>query len=335
MALFERAGVRVIPTGLKHGTVTAVLNKENFEVTTLRIDAATDGRWADVQFTKDWRVDAERRDLTFNAMSMDLEGGIVDHFGGVEDLAAGRVRFVGDAAARITEDYLRILRYFRFHARICATGEHEPECAAAMRAHGAGLAQVSGERIWSEFAKILAHERGVTEVGAMLGLGVLRPMGLPWVGPQHVAELARVCEHSADPVTRLVALLETEDQALEVHARWHLRNAHRDQAVYLVRGRTRGGLAGLEAAQDELVEGVPPLQVHEALLYGGLAAEAAAVAQWRPPDFPMTGKKLVASGFKPGPGLGKTLRALKDAWKRSRFAMTEQELAALAQLPPP
>ena len=149
------SGIRAVPTGLSHGTVTAVAGGRGFEVTTLRRDVETDGRHAVVAFTDDWRADAARRDFTINAMSMTRSGDVFDYFGGIGDLRAGILRFVGDPATRIAEDYLRILRYFRFLARY-AGGPADPAALAAIRAGVPGLARLSAERVWSELVRILA-----------------------------------------------------------------------------------------------------------------------------------------------------------------------------------
>ena len=154
--LFEANGIRYIPTGLQHGTVTAHLNHRDYEVTTLRIDRVTDGRHAQVEFTEDWREDAERRDLTINAMSLDLQGNLYDYFSGQQHLAEKRVVFVGDARKRICEDFLRILRYFRFCGRIAPSPDlHDPATLDAIRDTAEGLTHISVERVWLEVGKIL------------------------------------------------------------------------------------------------------------------------------------------------------------------------------------
>ena len=155
MRALEAAGLRAVPTGLEHGTVTAVSGHRGFEVTTLRRDVETDGRRARVAFTEDWREDAARRDFTMNALSMTPDGAVHDYFHGIADLRHGRVRFVGDPATRIAEDYLRILRFFRFHARY-GVGAPDEAATAAIAAGVPGLAQLSAERVWSEMKRILA-----------------------------------------------------------------------------------------------------------------------------------------------------------------------------------
>ena len=170
--LLRRAGLKVFETGLAHGTVTAVLDGEPVEVTSLRRDVATDGRHAEVAWTTDWREDAARRDFTINAMSLAADGRLWDYFGGRDDLAAGRVRFVGDPATRLREDYLRALRFFRFQARY-GRGEPDPAALAAIRAAVPGLARLSAERVWMELKRLLAAPDPTGAVALMAETGVL------------------------------------------------------------------------------------------------------------------------------------------------------------------
>ena len=167
----KRARVRSVPTGLAHGTVTAVVGGRGFEITTLRRDVETDGRHAVVAFTADWQLDASRRDFTINAMSMARDGTVFDYFGGAADLAAGRVRFVGDPATRIAEDYLRILRFFRFYARYGSVPP-DPATLDALRDGIPGLSRLSIERVWSELRRILAAPDPAGAVALMQHLGI-------------------------------------------------------------------------------------------------------------------------------------------------------------------
>ena len=169
----EKAGVRCVPTGLSHGTVTAVTTRGPIEITTLRHDVETDGRHAVVAFTADWQADAARRDFTINAMSMRSDGAVFDYFGGIADLRAHRVRFVGDPAARITEDYLRVLRFFRFYARYGGEAPDQPT-ADALRAGVAGFDRLSAERVWSELKRILTAPDPSAAIRLMAKLGVLQ-----------------------------------------------------------------------------------------------------------------------------------------------------------------
>lgn len=178
MKLFEAHGIRYIPTGLEHGTVTAHINHKDYEVTTLRLDRVTDGRHAEVEFTKDWREDAERRDLTINAMSLDLQGNLYDYFDGEKHLAEKRVVFVGDARKRIREDFLRILRYFRFYGRIVPSPElHDAATLDAIREAADGLRQISVERVWVEVGQILQGNHAPHLLRTMYSLQVARHIG--------------------------------------------------------------------------------------------------------------------------------------------------------------
>lgn len=177
--LFEANGIRYIPTGLQHGTVTVHLDHTDYEITTLRVDRVTDGRHAIVDFTTDWKQDALRRDLTINAMSVSIDGTLHDYFDGQKHLAEKRVVFVGDARTRIKEDYLRILRYFRFYGRIVPeVGRHDAGTLEAIREEAGGLRGVSVERVWVEMGKILIGNHTPHLVSIMYELGVARNIGM-------------------------------------------------------------------------------------------------------------------------------------------------------------
>jgi len=176
--LFNKHQIRYIETGLQHGTLTAHINKKDFEVATLRVDVETDGRHAKVQYTNDWKLDAERRDLTFNAMSLELNGTLYDYFNGRKDLMEHRVRFVGDAKCRIEEDYLRILRYFRFYGRIAvSTDQHENKTLEIIKETAKGLKMIAVERVWIELAKILTGNHAPSLLEHIYALGVAENIG--------------------------------------------------------------------------------------------------------------------------------------------------------------
>lgn len=178
--MFEAESIRMINmNGEKHGTITPRINdKENFECTTLRIDVVTDGRHAEVEFTKDWLLDANRRDLTINAMFLGFDGSIYDYFYGYEDLKARKVQFVGNADTRIKEDYLRILRYFRFYGRIATSPDkHDPETLKIISSNVEGLQKVSGERIWVELKKILEGNFAGELVTTLIECGISKYIG--------------------------------------------------------------------------------------------------------------------------------------------------------------
>ncbi len=205
IAALRRAGLGAAPTGIAHGTVTAIAAGRGFEITTLRRDVATDGRHAVVAFTADWRADAARRDFTLNALSMTPDGAVYDYWDGLADLRAGRVRFVGDPAARIAEDYLRILRFFRFFARY-ARQPPDPATLAALRAGVPGLARLAPERVWKELAGLLSAPDPGAAVALMADLGVLAAVLTEGTAPARLARLL-TAGAPADPLLRLAALV--------------------------------------------------------------------------------------------------------------------------------
>lgn len=240
-AMFEAAGIRMLNTkGELHGTITARINdKENFEVTTLRIDVVTDGRHAEVAFTTDWELDAARRDLTVNSMFMDLSGNVYDYFNGSEDLKTRQIRFVGDAEQRIQEDYLRILRYFRFYGRLareCDT--HEEETLSAIQRNAKGLQGISGERLWMELKKIAAGKYSKELVLRMLSLDVGQYIGFN--GELDLDEFKSVCERlerlelEVNPITRLTALLRTDKDATMLNGRLKMSAFERDLSLFII-----------------------------------------------------------------------------------------------------
>lgn len=248
-AMFTEANVRMInANGEKHGTVTARINESQFEVTTLRIDTATDGRHAEVEFTTSWQLDANRRDLTINSMFLDLEGNVYDYFYGYDDLLSRRVRFVGAAEQRIREDYLRILRYFRFYGRTSDEPDrHDGETVRAIAANVDGLAKMSGERIWGELKKIL-QGRFAMELMLKLAVdcGASSYLGLP-VNP-NAERFRRVCEANRatfgevapmHPITMLCGFLDTEEDAYQLHKRLKLSAYERDLAKFITLNRRR------------------------------------------------------------------------------------------------
>jgi poly(A) polymerase/tRNA nucleotidyltransferase (CCA-adding enzyme) len=314
LARAKAAGLKAVPTGVEHGTVTLVAAGKGFEVTTLRRDVATDGRHAVVEFTDDWQADAARRDFTINAMSMDQNGRIFDYFGGQADLEVGRVRFVGQAAARIREDYLRALRYFRFFARY---GRGQPDAAAlaAIRANRAGVARLSAERVWHELKLILQAPLPCTAVRLMAESGVL---GVVW--PEAVptrletlvkarapeGALLRVAALGVGDVTAFAARLRlsgAEAARLRAYlAPNALKPGDEDTAL---RRALYGDPAEVLAARMWLAGGAGPE-------WDELRARLAALPQ---PVFPLQGRDLLALGLCPGPELGRVLRVVESWWQ--------------------
>ncbi len=331
--LLEAAGLRAIPTGLAHGTITAVTADRLFEITTLRRDVDTDGRHAKVAYTDDFEADAARRDLTINAMSCDGEGRLFDYFSGRADLAAGKIRFVGQAAQRIAEDFLRILRFFRFLAHY---GRPPPDAEALQACAQAApcIAKLSGERIQAEMLKLLGAPDPLPALRLMAQTGVLRQV-VP--GTPDLDRLARLLTPApdADPLLRLAALLR--DQAVaDVASRWRLSTRDADRLLAL----TRDPLPALRASPAERRRALHRMGAAHYADLARLAAtedadsaalkKALAAAQaWRPKTLPITGHDVLALGVPPGPAVGEVLTKVEDWWAGKDFR--PDHAACLAQ----
>jgi poly(A) polymerase/tRNA nucleotidyltransferase (CCA-adding enzyme) len=314
LARLVAAGVKVVPTGLAHGTVTAVLAGRPVEITTLRRDIETDGRHAVVAFTDDWREDAARRDFTINAMSMTRDGAVFDYFEGMSDLQSGRLRFVGDPAARVAEDYLRVLRFFRFYARY---GRVEPDEAtlAALRGAVPRLASLSVERVWNELVRILSAPDPLPSMTLMDRLGVLAA-----VVPQgtDVSALARLAGRGAppDPLLRLAALLSGD--ILAFSARMKVSLADRDRMVALRTAPLAKPDDNDTALRRLLADTSAETLSDRTFLVGG-GGEAWDLLRTRlrsmpKPLFPLEGRDLVSLGMPPGPRIGALLRTVRSWW---------------------
>ncbi|MGA9868876.1 MAG: CCA tRNA nucleotidyltransferase [Acetobacteraceae bacterium] len=310
VAALNRAGLRAIPTGLAHGTVTALVDGRGYEVTTLRRDVATDGRHAVVAFTSDWREDAARRDFTLNALSMTQDGRVFDYFGGVGDLRAGRVRFVGDPAQRIAEDYLRILRFFRFNARY-GRPPPDPAALAAIGAGVPGLARLSPERVWSELRRILGRPNPGETVALMASLGVLAAALPEGADP---ARLGRAVPD--DPVLRLAALSSGPAEA--VADRLRLSNAERARLAALRAGPTPHPEDDDASLRRLLTDTPADVLIGRVWLADGDDVARAALrfrlAGMDPPVFPLAGRDVLALGVPPGPRVGALLDAVRRWW---------------------
>jgi poly(A) polymerase len=319
----EAARIKAVPTGIEHGTVTAVSDGSPVEVTSLRRDVATDGRRATVAFTDDWQEDAARRDFTINALSADpLTGEIFDYFGGLEDLEARRVRFIGEPLERIAEDHLRILRFFRFHARFGA-GAADAAALEACTRRANDLMALSRERIADELLKLLSVPRPEPTVEIMLGRAILRPV-LPEIAPERVRDLEAliVAEGEAgvepDPLRRLAALLPRDPAVAEdVGARLKLSNKARKRLACA---------AGNDpfSSPEALSYRVGRDCAVDRLLLVGKAPEAAAMAEWKAPRLPIRGGALIARGLAEGPVVARTLRAIETRWVEAGFPDGDQ-----------
>lgn len=324
----DAAGLKAIPTGIDHGTVTAVLDGMHAEITTLRRDTACDGRHAAVEFGADWREDARRRDFTINAMSLSPDGVLHDEHGGRDDLAAGRVRFVGTAADRIREDYLRVLRLFRFQAhfgRLPLDARTLDDCARLT----SGLSVLSAERVHQEVRKLLGAPDPAAAVAAMAGCGVLAAI-LPEADEPAALRALVDLEHTHQvPATwtrRFAVLLSPDADVRAVAQRLALSGRERAAVTAMLRGafsREDFALLLYRDGRDAMVD-----RTLVAVARGKAAADLLAVAlAWRPRPMPIGGDDLLRRGLA-GPAVGRGLRRAEALWVASGFAATPDELLA-------
>ncbi|XP_060527759.1 CCA tRNA nucleotidyltransferase 1, mitochondrial isoform X2 [Cylas formicarius] len=335
-SMFEKENVRMINmNGEKHGTITPRINdKENFEVTTLRIDVVTDGRHAEVQFTTDWLLDALRRDLTINSMFLGLDGSVYDYFYGYDDLKKKRVVFVGSATTRIQEDYLRILRYFRFYGRIATEADnHEIITLNAIRENASGMEKISGERIWSELKKILEGNFAGHLMVKIVECNLSSYIGLP--NKPNVDELKRVWSRSGHlhlhSITLLSSLLNTIEDAATLNARLKLSAFDRDLAIFIVEHR----LPKLHSkpllpyqqlvVKSKLKPSVIKNYVKEVLKYNN-SSYLNEFESWNIPKFPISGAMLKNEGVESGRLMGFVMQELKNRWADSDFSISVEEL---------
>lgn len=336
LALLARAGLKGVPTGIEHGTVTAVADGRPFEITTLRLDVATDGRHAEVAFTDDWRADAARRDFTFNAMSLSPAGELYDYFGGREDLEAGRVRFVGEAERRIAEDYLRVLRYFRFLARF-GHGGPDPQALAACKAAAGSLGRLSVERVAMELMKLLATPAPVPALQAMADIGVLAAV-LPEAGS--LTTLLALCGiDDRDPLRRLAALIGTEGEA--VGRRLKMANTAISRLARLA-PPARVLDAGMEAtAQRQVLYDLGPERFRDLVLLAWAGDRENHADRWRAmletanawesPKLPVRGADITAMGVPGGPQIGRIVAAVEAWWRARDFRPDRQACLDVAR----
>ena len=348
LALLARAGIRALPTGIAHGTVTALADRRHFEITTLRHDVSTDGRRAVVAFTADWAADAARRDFTINALFCDGEGRVFDHVGGLADLEARRVRFVGDARTRIREDVLRLLRFFRFYAQLGAP----PPDAAALAAAGELaplLPLLSGERVRAELLRLLASPDPAAVLRLMQAHGVLAHLLPPGLDLDRLAGLVAVEERlpprlagAVDPLRRLAALLHDGAAAAALGDRLRLSNQERARLAAMVEAPPLDPALDLSARRRLLYRlGTAPfadaVRLAWAAAEGEGEGEAAGwlelldlAATWPPPALPVSGRDVAACGVARGPNVGLLLRALESWWIEGDFVADRP--ACLARL---
>jgi poly(A) polymerase len=347
----EEAGIKCVPTGLKHGTVTLVVESRPFEVTTLRRDVETDGRHAEVEFTDDWKADAERRDLTINALYADQAGQVHDYTGGLQDIETATIRFIGSAAERIEEDHLRILRFFRFFA-FYGRGRPDADGLKACAAARKRLGSLSAERVWAEAKKLLSAKDPFRALLWMRTAGVLTeilPETEKW-GIDAIPSLVRAEEKfgwAPDPMLRLAAIVPPVVERVAAMAeRLKISSAERrfleqwagypEIADTLSAPQLRkllyelgadGAIAKLKLGITSAVaKGDDDLDALRRL--GALTKLLDMAADWQKPVFPVKGNDLIDKGFQPGPEMGSILSRLEQRWIASDFTLSKADLIA-------
>jgi tRNA nucleotidyltransferase/poly(A) polymerase len=339
------AGFKPVPTGIEHGTVTVVIDKQPFEVTTLRKDVETYGRHAKVEFGRDWKADAERRDFTINALSATRDGAVYDYANGLEDLSERRVRFIGDPAKRIAEDYLRILRFFRFHAAYGTS--HHPDAAglAACIAGRDGLDQLSRERLRMEIMKLVVAPHAVPTLISMTDAGLLlRVLG----GVSYLASFENMAKAEAaigaepNAVRRLGALaVSIPEDAERLWQKLRLANSERDRLASM--GESWGRISPMygERAAKALLYHLRPQQFTDRVLLGWARSQASAhdpewhalatlPQRWTAPVFPLKAAEFMKRGVAQGPALGAAIAAAEQAWILAGFPGDQAALDAIA-----
>lgn len=333
--MFVEEQIRLVNTnGEKHGTITPRINDSiNFEVTTLRVDRVTDGRHAEVDFTTDWLLDSNRRDLTINSMFLGFDGSLYDFFYGYEDLMKRRVVFVGSPDSRIKEDYLRILRYFRFYGRIAETpNNHDKETIDAITENMSGLAKISGERIWSELRKILKGNFAVELMEEMIKCGIPKYIGLP--ESLNIDEMRRVYKTKQDlqPISYLASLVDSAEEALNIHNRLKLSAFERDLAIFLAENKKFVGteLKDVSDYKKRCVLHLNRKDFYEELLkYCGETEIYNEFKEWNIPKFPINGGILKENKCPSGKVMGAVMSELKAIWAEDNFETSQSDLLSV------
>ena len=339
----SKVGFKAVPTGIAHGTVTVVIDGQPFEVTTLRKDVETYGRHAKVEFGRDWAGDAQRRDFTINALSAASDGTVYDYTGGLADLAARRVHFIGDARTRIEEDYLRILRFFRFHAAYGHGNPDQPGLQACIAVRG-GLDQLSRERVRMEMMKLLLAVRATPTLAIMSEVGLLLRVlgGVPYLAAfEMMAKVEHASGVAPDAARRLGALsVATPEDAERLWQRLRLTNVeHARLGAMGAEWRRLSPAQGDQAARAQLYRLKPEHYVDCALLAWARSQAPAHDEAWRAlvtlprrwtaPIFPLKAKDFMKRGIDKGPALGAAMRAAEAAWIGAGFPAGADALDAI------
>ncbi|KAL5236418.1 hypothetical protein ACI65C_003828 [Semiaphis heraclei] len=339
--MMKNENIEIVNKGdlLKHGTVFICMNGVNLTLSTLRIDVVTDGKHADVEYTKDWLLDAGRRDLTVNSMFLGMDGTIYDYFNGYEDLKKRQIRFVGDAKLRITEDYLRILRYFRFYGRLAtAPNLHDEYILQAIREKGSGLQFISGEQIWSELHKILEGNYGPDIMKTILNLGLSSYIGLP--DQPNIDEFDKVINRSKGlklkPITMLTPLLNDAEDMIELNIRLMFRTFDRDLGLFLIECRDEKStpdtikMNKIKIIHNSTRQSVMKTYIEQLFMYNNERTMLEEIKKWTPIKFPFTENMLKNHGVTAdGKKIGMILNKLIEYWADDDFQTDIEELLNL------
>ncbi len=355
--VLKLCNIKSIPTGLKHGTITAILHKRSFEITTLRHDVKCDGRHAKVEFTNDWQADASRRDFTFNALYADKHGHIYDYFGGIQDLKTRKLNFIGNAEDRIKEDYLRILRAFRFHAKICI-GNLSDEILDVCKKHSHMIQNLSGERIREEIFKLLECNDPAPTLKSMQKSDVLQkiipkevkceilssPLLINTKPPTKPSAYGHTpfLDPSLNPIdalTKLVLLIRTAEDRVslgeEVSKFLRLSNKQKKKILFLLSNNIKTELS--EKEQKKYISLFGKKLYCDLIRICGIESgtnvdEYISFAHiFNIPKFPLSGDDLIIIGHQPGKSLGRNLELLRQHWEDSSYTLTKEELILYAK----
>jgi poly(A) polymerase len=348
MQLLTSVGIKAIPTGIDHGTITAVINKKTFEITTLRRDVKTDGRHAEVEFGTSWIEDAKRRDFTINTLSASLDGDVYDPGSAISDLSYGWVKFVGRASERIEEDYLRILRFYRFYGSFTQPYA-DIDAIAACRTAAPNLQKLSGERIRQEFLKILLVDHPAELIVRMRGDHVLEYV-LPEAGDVNLLRLVNWFETRAinidgivpDPIRHLAALIDTDRAgARAIAERFRLSNIEMTRLVDICNPPADPDPDMGELAENKILRRYGHALMEDLILLNwaremsdnprhprerkeAWIAMLEKCKSWQNPTFPLSGKDVLALGIKPGPQVGELLNRLEEWWENGNYQADRQ-----------
>jgi poly(A) polymerase len=341
----KKAGFHPVPTGIEHGTVTVVIDGKPFEVTTLREDVETYGRHAKVRFGRDWKRDAERRDFTMNALSLKRDGTVVDLVGGLKDLQARKVRFIGDPETRIREDYLRILRFFRFHAAYGEGAMDRKGLLACIRARD-GLSTLSRERVRAELLKLLAAKHAVPALAVMGEVGLLGAVlgGVPLLASySNLVKVEAAANLPKDAVRRLAALgVYIVEDADRLRERLRLANAEYERLRSMGDRWWRISPEAGEPAAKTLLYRIGAENFRDRAVIALARSQArndnkawldlvALPHRWTPPEFPLKAKDFIERGVAKGPALGAALARAEEAWIEAGFPQDKVSLNLIAE----